>query len=332
MAKKPLTVAAFEIGPSCLKFVEMPRNERRVLAVGIFPLEAGRWSETGYLAAQIRTALDTVSRGIVSRLVVSVPLGRAHLRVIDVPEEADPRDYVRWELSRYLARPLGAYAVDFQIEEPVPLVDADGTPVENPDASDANLARRHLAVAFAREEAVALRDSVERATALPLSALDVDAAAVVNAFALAYPEHLADRTIVIHANTEVISLIRTRQGTFQGAQLRRDAGNALRAGAETQERAEGLLRAVRGIVEALVIAEGDRHGGWNRPDRIFLCGDLAVDADFKELLRGSLPEGFSLLNPYRNMPGPDPADFPDAYPGARLCAATGLALRAVEES
>jgi Tfp pilus assembly PilM family ATPase len=315
MAKKPSTVAAFEIGPSCLKFVEMSRNEPRILATGLFPLEPGRWYERAYLAAQVRSALDTAARGNVTRVIASIPLGHAHLRVLEVPAGADVRDTVRWEFSQFLARPLDAYVLDFQV--------AQRRTSEAHAATDLV-----LAAAFHREATILLREAVEHGSGLPLAVLDVDAAAVMNAFAFAHPEHLGDRVVIVHANTDAIALIRTRDGSFEGAVLRRDAGSALRPEAEAQDRAEGLLRCVSGITESLSAFDG----GWNRPDRIFLCGDLALDADFKELLRTRLPDGFHVLNPYRNLPGPDPADFPDAYPGARYCAATGLALRMAEET
>jgi Tfp pilus assembly PilM family ATPase len=323
MAKKPSTVVAFEIGPSCLKFVEMPRNERRILATGLFALEPGRWHERAYLAAQIRSALDTATRGNVASVIASVPLGHAHLRVMEVPADAELRDTVRWEFSQYLARPLDAYVVDFQ-----PMSRGNAGQASGTHAAPDPETRPVLAAAFHREATVTLREAVEHGSGLPLTALDVDAAAVLNAFAFAHPEHRADRILIVHANADAIALVRTRDGNFEGAVLRRDAGSALRPDAEAQDRAEGLLRCARGIVESLSAFDG----GWNHPDRVFLCGDLAVDADFKELLRSRLPDGFHLLNPYRNMPGPDPADFPDAYPGARFCAATGLALRMAEEN
>jgi hypothetical protein len=114
----------------------------------------------------------------------------------------------------------------------------------------------------------------------------------------------------------------------------RDTGDSLRPGADAQERAEGLLRCVRGIAAALRNAEE----GWEAPDHVLLCGELAVNADFRELLRTHLPTGstgstgFALLNPFRNLPGPNPDEHPGVYPGAPLAAATGLALRLAEET
>jgi Tfp pilus assembly PilM family ATPase len=324
MAKKPGTVAAFEWGPSSLKFVEMPRGERRVLSAGIFPLEPGRWRDRGHLAAQVRSALDVASRGKVEQVIASVPIGHAHLRVIETPADdagGTARDHLAWDMSRYLARPLDLYALDFQ-----PLADA----AAEKGGRNAPQARRFAAAAFRRDEAAALRDIVETATGLPLTALDVDAAAVVNAFAAAHPEQLPDRTLIVQANLHAAALIRTRHGEFQGAMLRRDAGEALMASdpvAETQERAEGLQRCARGIAANLTAGEE----AWGKPDRVVLCGELSADADFRELLRFHLPVPFTLIDPFATFPGPDAMDYPGAYPGAPLTAAVGLALRLAEE-
>lgn len=328
MGKKPFTIAAFDIGPSSLKFVEMLRDERRVLTAGVFPLAPGRWRDHGHLAAQIRSAIDTTAEGRIMRVIASVPLGNAHLRVVAVPD-GDPagiRDDVVWDMAHYLARPLDLYALDVvPVPAPAPSGAHAASSADAGDESDA----RVIVAAFRRDEAVALRDTLELATGLSLTALDVDAAALVNAFAFNYPEHATNgaRSVLIQANENATAVVRTRDGGFEGAVVLRDTGDALRPGADAQERAEGLLRCVRGIAAALRNAEE----GWEEPDHVLLCGELAVNADFRELLRAHLPIGFALLNPFRNLPGPNPDEHPAAYPGAPLAAATGLALRLAEE-
>jgi Tfp pilus assembly PilM family ATPase len=331
MGKKPLkpfTIAAFDIGPSSLKFVEMLRDERRVLTAGVFPLAPGRWRDHGHLSAQIRSAIDTTAEGQITRLIASVPLGNAHLRVVSVPD-GDPagvRDDVVWDMAHYLARPLELYALDVA---PLP-APSSGSPTAAAPALDDDVTRvtRVLVGAFRRDEALALRDTLESATGLSLAALDVDGAAIINAFSFNYPEHAANRAVLIQANENATAVIRTRGGGFEGAFVLRDTGDSLRPGADAQERAEGLLRCVRGIAAALRNAEE----GWEDPDHVLLCGELAVNADFRELLRTHLPTGFALLNPFRNLPGPNPDDHPAVYPGAPLAAATGLALRLAEET
>lgn len=312
MGKKPSTIAAFEYGPTGLRFAEISRHERRILSAGSFPFEPGRWRDPEHVAAQVRSVLDTTARGKVDGLIASVPLGNAHLRIVETPPETpDAREYIAWDMARYLARPLDLYALD---AHPLP-GDAGG--------------RRFLASAFRRDEAVRLRDTLETATGVPLTVLDVDAAAIVNAFAASHPEFLSEDAILIQAGQGVSTLLRTRNGNLEDVLVHRILGEeARRPAAEPQERAENLLHCARGIAETL------RAGGgkWDVPDRVFLCGELSASADFRELLRVRLPVPFRLLNPFRNIPGPDPVEFPGAYPGAPLSAAVGLALRMTEET
>src|SRR5690606_24681632 len=167
MAKALATLAAFDIGPSGLKFVEITRDAERIVSAGRFELAPGRWNDREHLAAQVRSALDTTARGRIERVIASVPLGHAHLRVIATPADRDARDArgpVAWDMAHYLARPLAVYAVDAQ---PLGAASGDEAP--------------YAAAAFRRVVALAIREGVEDGARLPLTALDVDAAALVNA-------------------------------------------------------------------------------------------------------------------------------------------------------
>lgn len=315
MGKKPLTVVAFEIGTDRLKLVEMTRADGRVIAAGVFPLAPGRARDRDHLTAQVRSALDVTVRGLPRALIASVPLGEAFLRVIDVPDgasEAEAREHAAWDMGVYLGRPADEFALDVV---PGP-VDSEGS------------GSAVTAAAFPRAEAVALRAILESVSGLALVALDVDAAALVNLCATGYPEFAAERVLIVQANVEATALLRVHAGVFHGAAVRRDAGDALREGVEAQERAEGLLRVARGIAASMRAADE----GWDAPDHLLLCGDLAVDADFRELLRTHLPRTATVFNPFRNIPGPDPLECPEAYPGAPLAAAIGLAARLVEDA
>jgi Tfp pilus assembly PilM family ATPase len=311
MGKKPLTFVAFEIGTDNLKLVEMTREENRVLSAGIFPLTPGRGRDSGHLASQIRLALETTARGNLRGLIASVALGEAALRVIEVPPDAEADEYAAWDMSLYLGLPVGEFTLDV-----------------SPGAGDGTESQTVVAAALPIATTTTLRDTLETATGLVLTALDVDAAALVNVFGANYPELASDRALLIHANTAATALVRTHKGEFHGAVARRDAKEALRADADAQERAEGLLRLARGIAET-VRTSAD---GWDSPSHIMLCGDLATDTDFRELLRAHLSQPVSLFNPFRNIPGPDPLEFAKAYPGGPLAATVGLALRLVEES
>lgn len=317
MAKLPATLAAFDIGPSGLKFVEMTRDAGQIVSAGRFELAPGRWNDREHLAAQVRSAIDTTARGRVTRVIAAVPLGHAHLRVIATPAEGgedDARDHVAWDMAHYLARPLDVYAVDAQ-----PLDVTRGEEV------------LYAAAAFRRVVALAIRDAVEEGSRLPLAALDVDAAALVNALALNYPEAGDASVLLIQAGREGTGLIRARHGRLEGVVYLRDDGALPGFGGadEAQEHAEGLLRRARAIAQYL------RQAGEPAPGRVLMAGDLAPDPDFRELVNshlvGIVEAPPALFNPFRNLSGPPPEEFPDVYPGAPLAAAVGLALRLAGE-
>src|SRR5690606_17803016 len=327
MGKKVHTVMALELGIDSLRFVEMARDERRVIAVGAFPLASGQGRGAAYpeldaLEASVRAALGA-ARGTPQAVMVSVALGEAWLRLLDAPDDADGaddesavRDYAEWDMSRYLGCSREDVAQDLVLDV-----------IEGPEGPFQ--ARRVIVAAFPRAAALAVRATVERAAGLPLAALDVDAAAVVNAFVANYPELSAERTILVQAHAAATALVRVQQGRFQGAVVRRDGEALSPAGHDdAQQRAEGYLHRVRGIVSSLQAGTD----GWDEPAHVLLCGELARDADFRELLRAHLPVPFSLLNPFRNIAGPDPVDYSDAYPGAALAAPVGLAWRLAEDA
>jgi Tfp pilus assembly PilM family ATPase len=221
-------------------------------------------------------------------------------------------------MARYLGRPLTDDLIDL-------------LPLAAIAATKANEARtpgsqQWIAAVFKRDDALTVRDALEAGSGLPLAALDIDAAALVNVFTVSHPELATDRTLLIQANVASTVLIGVQGAQFQGAVVRHDAGESQKVGAEAQERAEGLLRIARGIAETVRVGPEDQ----NKPDHILLSGDLSTDPDFRELLRAHLPMPFGLLNPFRNIPGPDPAEYPEAYPGGPLAATLGLALRLAE--
>ncbi len=312
MARKPATLAALEVAPTFLRLVEMPRDERRILSAAAIPLEPSRWHDREHLEARTRSLLADFAKGRIERLIASVPAAHAHFRIVEAP--ADAQDYLAWETALYLGRPAGQYVLGFA---PIDAVDAE-----------AAVARRHAVSAFRRERAVAIRDALQAAAGVPLAALDVDAAALANVFSSVASMPAPSRIVLIQAERHAATALRLRDGRLEGIVLERDGGESLHPDADDQERAEGLLRRARGLRAALARAGEE----WERPEAALLCGEFAADADFQELLRAQLAAPLRPLNPYAGMPGPDPDEFAEAWPGGPYAAAVGLALRLAEET
>ncbi|HEX2612554.1 MAG TPA: hypothetical protein VHO02_03055 [Fibrobacteria bacterium] len=313
MARKSGTVAAFEVSPSVLRLVEMTRDERRVLAAASMDLEAGRWLDPEHLAARARSLWAEAVRGKPTRLIASVPAAHAHFRVIDAPVAEDADDYLAWDMAGYLARPRADYALAFA---PAARTGHEG-------------ARRHVAAAFDRAKAAVVRDALASAAKLPLAALDVDAAAIANALEAAHPDSRAGLALVVQAERHAAAALRLRDGVVAGHAPAREPASATEASGapDAQDRAEGLMKRAHALRDIVRTAGTE----WETPERAWLCGELAADEDFRELLRAETGIAFRLLNPFANLPGPDPADFPGAWPGAPYAAAVGLALRLLEE-
>lgn len=276
----------------------------------MLPLAPGHWRDPEHLEAQMRTLLAS-ARGRVARLTASVPLCHGFLRLIDLPADTeDVGDALRWDMSRYLARPVDLYALDWQASRR-----------QAPEGS-----QTWLTAAFRRTELGTLRSAAAAVSPAPLEAVDLDATALINAFTANYPEFKDDDTCLIKADHHATTCVRTQGGDFAGAAVRRHHVNAP-AGDDPQERAESLLQRAQSVVEDLnACARGEGN-----PDRILLCGDLTSDPDFRDLVKVRSPVPCTLLNPYRNLAAPDPTEFSHAHPGAPFAVVVGMALRLTEE-
>ena len=328
MSKRPETVVALEIRPSEARMAELARNGRRVLATSRLPLAPGRWLDPDHLSATVRTLLDATSGGKSARLAVSLPSGVAHLRRVLAPAGPAAREHLAWDLETWLGEPLDAYVWDHASL-------TSGTTRKAARAGsdgDAEAGTPHLVACAPRETARLVRDAVARAAGRPPALLEVDAAVLPRLLPVNYPEH-PGAALLVHAHADATTVVDVRAGVPVALRVLRDAAEAFAPGSGPQERAEGLLRLARvlGRIAADTAAEaaGSTADG-SEAAPVLVGGTLAVDADFRELLRAHVPTA-ALLNPFRHLAGPDPATHPEAYPGAPLAAAVALALRADAE-
>lgn len=306
MPRKPSSHLALDYGPSSLRFVEMSGDGSRVLSAGLLPFAGGSWRGEESLTALARTALAQALGFDGGRVAVTVPLCHAFVRQVEIPAAAeDAATALRWDMEQYLARPVDLYAVDHQ-----PL-----------KGSGPHGGRLFLSAAYRLSEVERLLRALERAGAPRPTAIDVDALSTVNAFAVNYPENLDERALIVQADRHATACYRTLQGEYLDGSVEPEADPSLPA--DPQERAERLLRRANAVADNLRLALRD----WPAAERIFLCGELAGDADFRELLKARMTGGYALLNPFRKLTGPSPENHPYAYPGAPFAAAVGLGLR-----
>lgn len=300
------SVVAVEINPAHLKFVEFLPFENRIASVVVEPMDPGQWDDDLYLEEQIRNVVQKHTRAETADFVTSVSASHALFRTVEISdEEEDFHDALRWEMEQYLARPLDEYLMDYHPMGPTVM----GT------------GRAFLTAAYRRSAADRIQAIWEKAGA-PLSILDVDAFAVVNAFEANYPALKDGPAFLIKADANATLCIRTRKGMFVGLDvIPLDAQTIGWAGVFP-----GLVEEIKSSFEAAEASDG-------KIAQVFLCGDLSLHEKLLDLLKYELSMPVTLLDPFREMRFIEGAEMEDAFSLASQCAGVlGLALRRAGDS
>lgn len=307
MAKKNPSVVALELSRSYLKLVEFLPLENQISTVAIKPLEASQWEDDGYLTEQIKSSVSKHVQDPEADLVASMPAENAIIRQIEIPNAEDNIvDALQWEMEQYLVHPLDEYLLDYQ------------SLGSNQDES----ARLYLAAAFRRSEVERFKRILE-GTGWSLAVMDLDVFAVQNVFEVNYPEKLPLKTFLIKADSHVIKCLRTQNGQFLGFESAPVPENFLSTAGEAK------ADLVLGLVNQVRTALDKAHDAWGGVDNIVLCGDLALDNEFREMLEANMPAEVTHLNAFKEITFSLSPDKSAVFmPSAPQCAgAVGLALR-----
>lgn len=307
MSRKNSSVVALEFSRSYLKLVEFLPQENQISMVAIKPLDATRWSDDAYLADQVKASIAKHVSDPTADLVTAMAGEHAVIRQIEVPNSEDNIvDAVQWEMEQYLIHPPNEYLVDYQ---------ALGS---NQDETG----RLYLCAAFRRAEVERVQRIMEQSGA-SLAVMDLDVFAAQNVFEMNYPEKLPLKTFLIKADAHMVKCMRTQNGFFLGFDTAAVPENFLSVAAEAK--AELVLELVNRVRAALDKA----HDTWGGVDEIVLCGDLALDTEFREMLEANVPMAITHLNAFKEITfALSPEKSAVFMPSAPQCAgAVGLALR-----
>lgn len=307
MAKKNSSVVALELSRSFLKLVEFLPLENQISMVAIKPLDAGRWNDDAYLADQIKHSIAKHVSDPEADLVTSMSAEHAVIRQIEVPNSEDNIvDAVQWEMEQYLIHPLEEYLLDYQ----------------SLGSNHDETARLFLAAAYRRHEVERVLRIMET-SGCSLAVMDLDVFAAQNVFEMNYPEKLPLKTFIIKADAHMVKCIRTQNGFFLGFETAAVPESFLSVAAEAK--ADLVLELVNRIRTALDKA----HDTWGGVDEIVLCGDLALDNEFREMLEANVPMQITHLNAFKEITFALSPDKSAVFmPSAPQCAgAVGLALR-----
>jgi Tfp pilus assembly PilM family ATPase len=307
MTKKNSSVVALELSHSYLKLVEFLPTENQISMVAIKPLDATQWEDDNYLIEQIRASISKHITELNADLVTSMFSENAIVRTIEVPNSEDNiHDAIQWEMEQYLIQPLAEYLLDYQ------------TLGSNGDET----AKTYLVAAFRRSEVTRFKSIMER-SGCNLAVLDLDVFATQNVFEVNYPEKLPLKTFIIKADSHSIKCIRTQNGHFLGFDCAFVDSNFMNA--SSGSKVDMVLEIVKEIREAYDKA----HDMWGSVDQIVICGDLALDNEFKEMVEANLPSEVLYLNAFKEVNfSLSPEKSAVFMPSAPQCAgAVGLALR-----
>ncbi|HKP97122.1 MAG TPA: pilus assembly protein PilM [Fibrobacteria bacterium] len=307
MAKKNSSVVALELSRSFLKLVEFLPAENQISTVAIKPLDADRWDDDAYLAEQVRQSVSKHVSEPDADLVAAMSGENAVIRQVDVPNSEDNIiDAIEWEMEQYLIHPLEEYLLDYQ------------SLGSNPDET----ARSYLVAAFRRKEVERCKRIMEQ-SGCNLAILDLDVFAAQNVFEVNYPEKLPLKTFLIKADSNVIKCIRTQNGQFLGFESTPVDAAFMASGSEAKANLVlGMVNQVRGALDRT-------HDAWGGVDQVVLCGDLALDNEFREMLEANMPSEVTHLNAFKEITfALSPEKSAVFQPSAPQCAgAVGLALR-----
>jgi type IV pilus assembly protein PilM len=307
MAKKNSSVVALELSRSFLKLVEFLPEENQISTVAIKPLDASRWDDDQYLAEQIKHSVSKHTSAPDADLVSAVAGENAVIRQIEIPNGEDNiADAIEWEMEQYLIHPVEEYLVDWQ---------ALGS---NQDET----AKVYLVAAYRRSEALRLKGILEQ-SGCGLAVLDVDLFAAQNVYEVNYPEKAPLKTFLIKADSHVVKCARMQNGQFLGFECAPVDPAFMTSGAEAKS---GLVLEMASRIRSALDRAADAWGG---VDQIALCGDLALDNEFREVLEANLSAEVLPLNAFKEITfalGPEKSAV--FQPSAPQCAgAVGLALR-----
>ncbi len=301
------SIIAVEASPAYLKLVEFLPLENQIAMVAVKPLDISQWGNDEYLSQQLRETLTQYVDSAQVDLVAAVPSEHAVLRLVEIPEgEENVLDALQWDMEQYLARPLKDYLMDYQAIGP----------------NAAENGRLYLVAAYRHSEVERLRRWIE-STGYPLVVLDVDAFALVNAFEANYPEMQEGRALLIKADVHALTCVRAQHGLFFGSDTSSvDAGLLDLSGQAKTDRLLDLVQEIRLRFEAA-------QSAWSEVETVVVCGDLALDAEFRELLAANLPVPLVPLNAFKEAAfALEPEQSARLIPSGPQCAGVvGLALR-----
>ncbi len=311
MANKPKSIIGIDLGHSVFKLAEYNHTKKRVGWVTKKLVESSVWQDETLIAGNLKEILDNPDLHINKKstgLVLAVYGSQAAFREVQIPaDEKNLLDAVSWEMEQYLASPVDDYALDYH---------------EMAATEPAGI-RRFLVAAYRKSEIERLK-RIASILELSLQVVDVDIFAVLNSFALNYPEAQAGTTLIIKGDLHSVSCFLTSQGQLLGFESLEVPKEVIYG--EDEERSQVITTLVASLTE---LAGSMGPEGTAAFDKVFVCGDLSLDNEFNKSLEVGLSTQITALNSFKqvNFPaGNDYAQIKNEH-APQFATAIGLTMR-----
>lgn len=272
-----------EVGDHYMKVALVDSSAKKVVKLAVLPVECNPIYDIFLFESTLQQWIDENQIKDIVATSVTVPAKMSIIRKVYMPSEAasNKEQYLKWYMELFTNAGVDAYIVDSMTL-----------------SGDDSLGYNELVMAIRKEWVDALRKGFRSRVLAPKS-LEVDVLSLMNVMDVG--EKIKDAVCVVKADFDGVTI----------AWMRRDELLALRGVStlsmvgKTADAAYPIL--ADEIVEQVKLAESEN--GVNGVTDIRLCGEMATEDSFVELLMGKLGNyDVSLLRSLKQLPSDDGVD------------------------
>ncbi len=306
-AKNKFTsVVGLDLGQSVIKMAEYSKSEKQILAIAKLFVEPTDWSDTEQFKSRLQEWLLNNIQGKRPELSACLTISQATIRPISVPpDEKQLDEAVLWDMSKFTAANLDEHHLVYTRQNSGNMPD-----------------QKVLLSALCSKDTIKKTTELLSFLSLPLTTLDIDTFATINALNANYPNQSAKPAIILKADLGFVQCISTQSGQYIDHDLINIPSDFADLSGET--RSQALIQVGQDIKQSLQSITPHSENS-----KLFICGDLSSDVDLHQLIQQQQGEPPVLLDAFRKIKFPcAPEDLDKAKETAPQCAtAVGLALR-----
>jgi len=340
-------ILGIEISEHSLRVVQRHIPSNVIDLVHIEPLSLPNILSGDGLTVLLRQVVRIYRKLLRTRVAaISLPYSMTFIRVMQLDSDSgDLKEQIEWEIEQQTVGRGGRQVFDWiplnapksgkpDTETQLAALTADvaglddltsegGTGKEKSDVrpGPGGAGPRYLVVAADEERIKWMEDSCRKVRILPVIC-DVDVLALVNIFALNYPEDLSEGAALVYLTGTQALVCLTRDGSYAESDrveaIKFDSPEAVR---------QSVKRIEEKVAELAAHAVSPGKPGPFTVKRCFLCGDAAADTRVRDPLLAAFTLPAETLNPFRSVLVAQEIKSQVLMVAPALAVVTGLTLR-----